>query len=250
MSDLASRVRRAVRHFWVTRESQATSQGVKTGVKDTGTRGAVTGGRQLDGFVQLGRHLLIESGLPEASVYWQKKLELPGYFRPEKRWDLLSVVDNELIAVAEFKSQVGSFGNNCNNRAEESVGSATDLWAAYREGAFKPSQRPWLGYLMLLEDAPGSTRPVTLKEPHFKAFEEFRDASYAMRYELLMLRLLRERLYDGTCLILASRTGGPKGQYTEPCEELTFEKFASSFMAHAMGYTKARGLRSRKGAGA
>jgi hypothetical protein len=238
MNDLNDRLEQAVRHFWLTRTRQAKQQGVKTGRKDAGTRGAVTGGRQLDGFVALCREMLIESGLPDGSVYWRLRLELPGYFRPEKKWDLIAVVAGQTIAVIEFKSQVGSFGNNCNNRAEESVGNATDLWAAYREGAFKPSQRPWLGYMVLLEDAPASTRPVRVKEPHYRVFEEFRGASYAKRYELLLLRLLRERLYDGACLLMSSQAKGIKGQFSEPCEELTFRNFASSFMGHAAAFAK------------
>src|SRR5471030_2748197 len=84
---------------------------------------------------------------------------LSGWFaqsyRPEKKWDLIVISNKQLVCVMEFKSQVGpSFGNNFNNRTEEAIGSATDIWAAYREGAFKPSSRPWLGYLMLLEEAP------------------------------------------------------------------------------------------------
>ena len=101
-------------------------------------------------------------------------IELPGWYRPEKKWDLLVVADGKLLAGIEFKSQVGSFGNNYNNRTEEAIGSATDIWAAYREGAFKPSARPWLGYLMLLEEAPGSVTPVRAREPHFKVFPEFK----------------------------------------------------------------------------
>jgi hypothetical protein len=53
------------------------------------------------------------------------------------------VADGRLLAGVEFKSQVGSFGNNYNNRTEEAIGSATDIWAAYREGAFKPSVHGW-----------------------------------------------------------------------------------------------------------
>ena len=141
----------------------------------------MTGGAQMNGFVTLVRDLLCESGLPQAHVFCEKGVELPGWYRPEKKWDLPIVVDGRLIAGIEFKSQVGSFGNNYNNRTEEAIGSATDLWAAYREGAFKPSARPWLGYLMLLEEAPGSMSLVANRELHFAVFPEFRDASYAQR---------------------------------------------------------------------
>ncbi len=241
MEDLDKQVKKAIRHFWATRTRQARNQGSATGKKDQGARSAVTGGAQLDGFVTLTKNLLLQAGLPEATVFWRKKVDLPGYFRPEKKWDLLVVADGVLLAVIEFKSQVGpSFGNNYNNRTEESLGNATDLWAAYREGAFQPSQRPWLGYLMLLEEAPESLRPVRVAESHFKVFEEFRNASYAQRYELLLTKFLRERLYDGACLLLTPRKGGARGQFTEPSDELSFRFFAGSLLAHVMAFVKTR----------
>jgi hypothetical protein len=65
------------------------------------------------------------------------KRELPGFFRPTKDWDMLVVHEGHLIAAVEFKSQRGpSFGNNFNNRTEEAIGNATDLWTAFREGAY------------------------------------------------------------------------------------------------------------------
>ena len=39
--------------------------------------------------------------------------------------------------------------------------------------------------------------PVGVNEPHFKVFPEFRGASYAKRYELLLRRLVLEKLFDG-----------------------------------------------------
>ena len=41
-----------------------------------------------------------------------------------------------------------------------------------------------------------------MKEPHFQVFPEFREASYAKRYEILMTKLVRERLYDSAALFL------------------------------------------------
>jgi len=238
--DLEKRLRKAIKHFWTTRAAQAKKQGSKTGAKDAGARTAVTGGRQMDGFVSLVRDFLCENGLPKTQVFCEKRIELPGWYRPEKQWDLLVVEDGQFLAGIEFKSQVGSFGNNFNNRTEEAIGSACDLWAAYREGAFKPSARPWLGYMMLLEDAPGSSRPVRAAEPHFKVFPEFRDASYAKRYEILLTKLVRERLYDSACFLLSSREYGVKGKYTEPADELNFEKFMASLLARTISVARTR----------
>jgi hypothetical protein len=238
MDKLDKRISKAVKLFWKTRQRQDTQQGVTSGQRDTGNRTCVTGGKQMDGFVGLIEEFLLESGNPSNSIYCTCKRELPGYFRAEKNWDLVVVHQEALVAAMEFKSQVGSFGNNFNNRTEEALGSATDIWTAYREGAFKPSERPWLGYLMMLEDVPRVHASIRVNEPHFNVFDEFRGASYAKRYELLILRLLRERLYDGACFLMSNSKDGIKGNYREPVPEINFLKFAMSLIAHASAHIK------------
>jgi hypothetical protein len=94
--------------------------------------------------------------------------------------------------------------------------------------------------MMLLEDAPGSMQPVKAREPHFKVFPEFRDASYGKRYEILLTKLVRERLYDSACFLLSNAKSGLKGDYREPAPELTFEKFMASLLAHATAIGKTR----------
>lgn len=237
---LEKALRKAIKHFWATRSAQSLKQGSKTGSRDAGARTAVTGGRQMDGFISLVRDYLCENGLPKAHVHCEKRIEIPGWYRPEKQWDLLIVENGQFLAGIEFKSQVGSFGNNYNNRTEEAIGSACDLWAAYREGAFKPSARPWLGYLMLLEQAPESMRPVRAQEPHFKVFPEFKDASYAKRYEIFLTKLVRERLYDSACFLLSDAKAGLRGKYVEPAVELNFEKFMISLLARAVSVAATR----------
>lgn len=238
--DYQDRAATAVQYFWKVRTRQHKRQGSATGKKDAGNRSAVTGGKHLDGFIKLLTELLSDAGLPDSTIH-TSATTLPGYFRPTKNWDLVVVVDGMLLASIEFKAHVGpSFGNNFNNRVEEALGNSTDLLTAYREGKFKPSQKPWLGWLMLLEDTPRSTSPVKVDEPHFEVFPVFKKASYAKRYELFCERLLRERLYDGTCLILSDKTGGLKGKFTEPNPEFSFAVFATSLSAHATAYAKLR----------
>lgn len=238
--DYRDRVSKAVRHFWKVRTQQHKNQGSVTGKKDTGYRSAVTGGKHLDGFIKLLAELLSEAGLPDSTIH-TTSTTLPGYFRPTKNWDLVAVIDGQLLASIEFKAHIGpSFGNNFNNRVEEALGNSTDLLTAYREGKFKPSQKPWLGWLMLLEETPKSLSPVRVDESHFEVFPEFKEASYARRYELFCERLMRERLYDSTCLILSNKTGGLKGRFTEPNPEFSFTTFATSLSAHAMAYARMR----------
>lgn len=144
----------AVKHFWLTRSSQAISKKKP----DQGTRSSVTGGKQLDGFIDLLVEVSKDLGIPENCIY-TKRNQLPGFFRPTKDWDFLIISPkNKLLTVIELKSQVGSFGNNFNNRTEEALGSAFDLWTAFREKGFSQSQPPWLGYLILVENLPGQLR--------------------------------------------------------------------------------------------
>jgi hypothetical protein len=157
--DADKRTREAVVHFWRTRAEQQKRQ-KSSGKTDQGSRSAVTGGAQMDGFMDLFSTVAIRAGIPETCVFRKKAVELPGFFRATKEWDLLVVRDRKLIAVIEAKSQVGpSFGNNFNNRTEEAIGSAADLWTAFRERAYMDSPAPFLGYFFLLEDCDASHRP-------------------------------------------------------------------------------------------
>lgn len=227
-----AQVRAAVKQFWLTRDHQSSKQR-QSRRQDHGARTAVTGGAQMNGFADLLASTAIEAGVPEESIFLSKALELPGYFRPTKLWDLLIVHEQRLLAALELKSQVGpSFGNNFNNRTEEAMGSALDLWTAFREGAFQTSPAPWMGYLFLLEDCPASRRAVTVREPHFDVFPEFHGASYARRYELFCKKLLRERHYTSAALILSDRSAGTTGDWSEPSEDLTVRGLLKSLETH------------------
>lgn len=240
LKNVEERIAAAIAHYWKTLESQAGRQAA--GHADRGRRSAVTGGKQMYGFCKLVYELLEENGLPTERIHIDAKLDLPGYFRASKVWDMLVVQDGRLLAALEFKSQRGpSFGNNFNNRTEEAIGTAVDLWTAYREGALgKKNPRPWLGWLMLLEDSPESTAPVNVKESHFPAFPEFRGASYAKRYELLLRRLVLERLYDRAGFLMATEKNGPRGIYTEPASDLNIKQFLSGLVGHVAGLTAAK----------
>ena len=192
----------------------------------------------MNGFIELLTKLVIEAGIDTSHIYHRDSLELPGYFRPSKRWDFLVVVKDQLIAALESKSQVGpSFGNNFNNRTEEAMGSALDLWTAFREQAFGSAVRPWIGYMFLLEDCPSSTRPVGVKEPHFRVFPEFVNSSYAKRYELFCRRLVLERHYDCAAFLMSNPDGGLNGDYSEPASDLRFQPFANSLVAHVAAFS-------------
>ncbi len=231
--DFEEKARSAVRKFWLGRTKAVKKQRL-SGKSDQGERSAVTGGSNMNGFISLISDIVRANGLKEAEIKLQRRLlTLPGFFRPTKLWDLLVMNKGHLIAAIEFKSQVGpSFGNNANNRCEEALGTAVDLWTAYREGGFGESRKPFVGYLVLLEDAPASRRPVTDASPNFPLFPEFRNASYADRYNILCKKLMAENLYTAAAVILSSRTAARSGAYAEMSDLTGLKSFVATFAGH------------------
>jgi len=232
--DIERRLQEAVQSFWTGRDAQAGKQ-KETGKIDAGIRGAVTGGQHMGALETLVVDVLIAAGLTEVDIKVKSKLELPGYYRAEKKWDLLVISKGYLVAAIEFKSQAGeSIGNNVNNRSEEAIGTATDLWVAFREGRFQDSRAPFLGYFFLLEDFPKVRRPVGNKEPYFPVDPVFKGASYVDRYETLCKRLVIERLYTVVCLTLATRptAGRPQTEVSHPSTDVSFRRFVAALEGH------------------
>jgi len=222
----------AVKMFWGNR-SAASKQQAELGRIDQGTRGAVTAGKNMDGFTSLMAELVQANGLANATIiYGGRLVTLPGFFRPTKQWDLLVLNKGQLVAALEFKSQVGSFGNNFNNRTEESIGTAHDLWTAYRDGAFGEQAKPFIGWLMLLEDQTCSRTPVNDKSPHFPIFPEFKGASYADRYNVLCKKLVQEQLYTAACVMLSGQSSIDSGLYSDMSELTSLKTFVTTFAGH------------------
>lgn len=231
LSKVEEDARRAVAAFWRSRSKAAKNQR-KRGTIDAGTRGMVTAGKNLHGFLTLIRDLVRRNGLPDFELITNRNgLTLPGYFRATKNWDVLILHRGQLVAALEFKSQVGSIGNNQNNRSEEAIGNGTDFRTAFRERAFRDSPPPFLGYLLLLEDSPTVHRAPKLASPNFPVFPEFARATYAQRYDLLCRRLVAEGLYSAATLLVSDAKGGRKGGYCELSEETSLRRFASLLAA-------------------
>jgi type II restriction enzyme len=227
------RTQAAVKSFWKQRAAAKKKQ-LASGKADQGERAGVTAGKNMDGFVALVLDVIRANGLQHAQIHQQRAtLTLPGYFRPTKIWDLLVMHQGELVAAIELKSQVGpSFGNNFNNRTEEAIGTAHDFWTAYREGGFDKQPRPFVGWLMLVEDAPESRSPVRDASPHFPVFTEFKEASYLKRYDLLCQKLVQEQLYTTAALLTAPRTATKNGEFASLSPMTDMKTFITALAGH------------------
>lgn len=252
--DFDARAAQAVADFWESRSNARSSR------PQGGSRDAVVGGKNMNGFVGLVRCVIAHCGLPIESVHTRKsQVVLPGFFRATKNWDVLVIHERRLFGVFEFKSQVGSFGNNFNNRSEEVIGSAADLWVAHHHGAYGEGPRrsrtrvseaseptrpllnpsimadprpPFLAWLMLLEECDASLASVRCEEPHYPVFDEFREASYARRYQILCERLVERQLYSAAALELSvANTNGHRALSPATSIRNLFAEFAGRLLA-------------------
>jgi len=232
LANYEQKAKEAVMAFWGKRGTAQQKQ-IEAGKLGVDGRAGVTSGKNMDAFGTLVIDLVHANGLGHAAIHRQKPLvTLPGYFRPTKLWDLLVIHEGRLVAAIELKSQVGSFGNNFNNRTEEAIGTAHDLWTAYRENAFGKHPRPFVGWLMLVEDEQASRTPVRDSSPHFPVFKEFQGASYLKRYDILCQRLVQEQVYTAAALLASPRTGDKTGDFSALSEMTSLKTFVTTLAGH------------------
>ena len=223
--NIAVSTAKAIEYFWRTKNNQLKRS------SDSSNRGAVVGGKQLDGFLKLLKDACLSVGVPSKCIFDNNNY-IPGFFRSSKDWDFIVISPSgKLLVLIELKSQVGSYGNNFNNRTEEALGNATDLWTAYREQEFPTFGTPWVGYLMVIGDDEKSDSPVRNHTNHFPVLKEFDNASYIDRYMILCEKLMTERLYTSACLI---RTKNSK-TYRDATEILSIARFIDSLKGYLIG---------------
>jgi hypothetical protein len=230
-SELDLRVCAAIRTMWATREAQGLKQ-LKAGTPDAGDRGMVTGGRHLDGFTELLATLAGHAGFVAEEIRLRRGVEVPGFYRPTKKWDLVVTRGDRLCAAIELKSMSGSYGKNLNNRTEEALGSATDIWAAYKKGTLGLHQ-PWLGYIFIVREEQRSMLPVKVPMTPMAVDPAFKGTSYIDRYGILCERMVLERVYTAAAYLSSPLEN--QGSYREPHSQLGFSQFAKAFFGHLIG---------------
>jgi hypothetical protein len=121
--DLDTRVQAAVRHFWDMRSTQALKQ-QQSGSVDHGARSAVTGGAQMNGFIDLFADLALWAGARPESILRRPQSELPGLFRPTTQWDLLINRGDQAVCAYKFACQTGSTSEDSFDRVDRIIGEA------------------------------------------------------------------------------------------------------------------------------
>lgn len=215
----------------------------------------VLGGKTLDGFVELIGDVIKQSGLSDIEIHTGKNTsQLPGFFRPHKSWDIVAISNGRLIAAIELKSQVGSIGNNFNNRTEEVLGSGIDLHTAIEERAFGDDAEIFTGYLILVEDSEKTRNSAAIRMNFFPVMTGFladesmrtttyqpnekgkyptvQGVSYLERYDILCKRLVLKKMYTAAALIVADESLSSSGSYRDFSPQTSISTFLTKLDNH------------------
>ncbi len=229
----------AIAAYWGAKELQREKSKIRDAV-GAGTAASIRGGKHFDAIPTLLAKFFIEAGYPPESIRVTKGqgIALPGYYRPQKQWDLVVIHEDVLVAAFEMKALGGpSYGNNYNNRVEEALGSAVDLRRAVLADLY-PKEKPWLGYFFIMQDGEGSRTPVAPLKAALPMDEIWRGASYQDRFGIFCERLIAEQLYDAACFITSS---AEEPKPVEPVDSLDWRHFSAAINAR-LTYLKELGI--------
>lgn len=216
----------AIDQFWAIKTSQQAAADL-VGKLVGGTSGSVRAGLHMAPFEALVRKVVRDAGIttddqPSERTY------LPGYYRETKSWDVVLQYKGHALAIIEAKSQGSSLANNFNNRVEEAIGQAADVWKSHERGLLVSGLRPWIGYVMVVEETAKTVEPKNLLAgkavPAGMVVDPVFDGmSYADRYAMAFKRLDQERMLDATCVAITSSSTS----YSYPNQWLSFNGFAA-----------------------
>ncbi len=215
------RLDRALRSWGDIRFAQA-ARATKGGNAQEGSRSAVTGGKHLDGIDLLVREELQAAGGNSLEFRTGRGATVPGYYRPTKAWDLLTLQDGQPVLAVEYKSMKGSEGKNLNNRADEVFGVAEDLRQAEERKLLPQTMRR--AYVFVMGMTEESTVPVGV--PAVAAGETdtvFAGASYFERAAIMCERMQETGLYH---FAWAVGLREDPFDWTEPREAVNWENFS------------------------
>lgn len=229
----------AIAGYWAAKVKQQKAAEAVSSTAE-GTAKAVRGGGHFNPVANLLARFFTDAGYPVESIAATgSKTILPGYFRPNKAWDLVVVHEEVLVAAIELKALGSpSYGNNYNNRIEEALGNSVDLDRA-NMSRLTGREKPWLGYFFLMEDTPASRMPRSPRQnPALPVAADWYELSHEDRFSVAGRRLMDEGLYDAVCYVASSPDEpGPR----EPDPMLDWRHFSAAIEAR-LTFLKKLGL--------
>lgn len=213
-------------HFW-REKGEAVRRNVEAGRGGYGAQ--ARDARHMTVFAAFVRQMFIDAGLKEHEVFVDRAI--PGYFRRSKNWDVVATHKGHLVGVVELKSQVGSEGNNGNNRIEEALGNAFDADTAQELNRAFGKLPVWTAFCMVFGSDPSLARPVgTRGAPLFQTDPVFDGMTYGDQWAIAVERFVLTGAYNAGWMAM-TWVDREEISYAEPVPVATAETLRTQIEA-------------------
>jgi hypothetical protein len=203
-------------NFWLAK-SDAVRKLADAGLSNTGAQ--ARNARHMESLSTFVRQMFIDAGLNESEV--KTGGVIPGYFRRSKNWDVVATYRGNLVAVVELKSQVGSEGNNGNNRIEEALGNVHDATTAQELNKAFGRLPIWTAFCVAFGSSPDDAKPSRPPRSLFPLDPIFEGMTYARQWEIAVDRFVQTGAYSAGWMVTTWVAADGEVKFVEPVATAT-----------------------------
>lgn len=210
-------IQKLLEDFWGAK-NDAVRQLAAAGLSNTGAQS-----RNAKHMASLGLfvgRMFIDAGLKASDV----KIGgvIPGYYRRSKNWDVVATYKGQLVALVELKSQVGSEGNNGNNRIEEALGNVFDASTAQELNEAFGKLPIWTAFCMVFGSSPANAGTVGMRgAPMFPLDPVFSGMTYPRQWEIAVERFVQTGVYSAGWMLTTWVDQNADVKFAEPVATAT-----------------------------
>ena len=213
-------------NFW-SQKNDAVRRLAEAGIVGTGAQ--ARNARHMESLATFVRQMFLEAGLSESDV--RVNGVIPGYYRRSKDWDIVATYKDNLVAVVELKSQVGSEGNNGNNRIEEALGNSRDASAAQELNQAFGNLPIWTAFCVAFGSSPDDAKPTRAPQSMFSLDPVFAGMTYARQWEIAVTRFIQTGAYDAGWMVTTWVAADGDVRFAEPVPTATAATLATQIRA-------------------
>lgn len=209
-------IQKLLEDFWGAKNA-AVRQLAAAGLSNTGAQS-----RNAKHMASLGLfvgRMFIDAGLKASDV----KIGgvIPGYYRRSKNWDVVATYKGHLVALVELKSQVGSEGNNGNNRIEEALGNVYDASTAQELNEAFGTLPIWTAFCIAFGSSPADAKPSRAPRSLFPLDPIFDNMTYPRQWEIAVERFVQTGAYSAGWMLTTWVDQNADVRFVEPVRTAT-----------------------------
>ncbi|MFZ4774885.1 MAG: PaeR7I family type II restriction endonuclease [Terrimicrobiaceae bacterium] len=232
------RLREALHFFW---RGDPVGRRKSFGNPDQDNQNGIEEGEDFAGFRDMIVDVVRQYGPEGCELHQGKDCILPGFFQQTSQWDMVISFQGRLLAAIDLRFLCApAFEKQIYNCCEDAIQKGYDFREAQGAAIFGHGASPFLGYFILVEDAPGSREPVKDKAALLPTDQVFHASSRQQRMSILCERMAQEQLYSCASVLVASREV-ESGAHSDLSNQTSFRLLLSRLAGHLASEADAAG---------